>query len=178
MVNKTAKIDSAIAPRWYRERWPWLLMIGPVVVIIAGIYTAWLAVSTSDGLVSEDYYRQGLAAGATLARSQRAAELGISAGLRLTSDGVTLRLRATGAGWSPPASLKLTLSHPTRAGIDQVRQLQRVGETYAGPLQLPAAGHWLILLEDDANTWRILGSVMLPSSGETVIGAPDSGAGA
>ena len=25
---------------WYRQRWPWLLMLGPMVVVVAGISTA------------------------------------------------------------------------------------------------------------------------------------------
>ena len=56
------------ATPWYREPWPWLLMAGPVTVIIAGGFTAWLAVTSSDGLVADDYYKQGLAINQTLER--------------------------------------------------------------------------------------------------------------
>jgi hypothetical protein len=42
---------------------------------------------------------------------------------------------------------------------------------YCGKFRLPAAGHWVVLLEDDAKTWRMMGNVMLPASGETVFGA-------
>jgi len=45
------------------------------------------------------------------------------------------------------------------------------GEVYAGKLNLPASGHWLVLVEDEARTWRVMGSVMLPAAGEVVIGA-------
>ena len=45
---------------WYREPWPWLLMAGPAVVVVAGLFTAWLAVVHEDGLVADDYYKQGL----------------------------------------------------------------------------------------------------------------------
>ena len=31
------------APPWYREPWPWILMAGPAAVVIAGLFTAWLA---------------------------------------------------------------------------------------------------------------------------------------
>ena len=155
---------------WYREPWPWILMAGPAVVIVAGIYTAWLAVSTSDGLVADDYYKRGLAAGETLARSQHAADLGIEARMSLAEDTIRVRISARDPGWAAPANLHLTLSHPTRAGIDQASLLQRDGETYRGKLNLPASGQWLLLLEDEKKTWRLLGSVMLPSAGEMVIG--------
>jgi hypothetical protein len=61
---------------WYREPWPWLLMLGPVTVIIAGFITAYLAVVSNDGLVEDDYYKQGLTVNQRTARDQRAAELG------------------------------------------------------------------------------------------------------
>jgi len=49
------------APRpWYREPWPWILMSGPAIVVVAGIVTTALAVATRDTLVTEDYYRKGL----------------------------------------------------------------------------------------------------------------------
>ena len=28
-----------IAKPWYREPWPWLLMLGPAVVVVAGFIT-------------------------------------------------------------------------------------------------------------------------------------------
>ena len=46
---------------WYKERWPWILMAGPGLVIVAGVITVWLAVVSNDGLVTDDYYKQGLA---------------------------------------------------------------------------------------------------------------------
>lgn len=165
--------NPAIKP-WYREPWPWLLMAGPFIVVVAGIVTAWLAVRSSDGLVTDDYYKQGLAAGETLERSKRAEELGISAGLRLLGDRVEIRLgMRADATATMPAVLLATLSHPTRAGIDQKARMQRSGEVYVGELNLPASGHWLLLVEDDARTWRVMGSVLLPAAGEVVIGGAD-----
>ncbi len=45
---------------WYREPWPWILMIMPVTAVVAGSFMMWLAVSTEDGLVEDDYYKKGL----------------------------------------------------------------------------------------------------------------------
>ena len=53
---------------WYREPWPWLLMLGPAIVVVAGLYTAILAVRSDDGLVATDYYRQGLEINKKLSR--------------------------------------------------------------------------------------------------------------
>lgn len=156
---------------WYREPWPWFLMSGPIIVIIAAFVSAWIAIRSSDGLVTEDYYKQGLVAGETLMRSKRAEEMGISAGLLLTSDDrVQVRLTSR-QNDERPAALNITLSHPTRAGIDQKSVLRPSGEVFVGKLNLPASGHWLVLIEDEAKTWRVMGSVLLPAAGEVVIGA-------
>jgi len=157
---------------WYREPWPWFLMSGPIIVIIAALTSAWIAIRSSDGLVTEDYYKQGQAAGETLTRSKHAEELGIAAGMRLTDDQVLIRL--TGRQTEQPAALNVTLSHPTRAGIDQKAVLKPRGDVYAGKLNLPASGQWLVLIEDEARTWRVMGSVVLPAAGEVVIGAAEA----
>jgi hypothetical protein len=159
------------AKPWYREPWPWLLMAGPFVVVVAGLVTAWLAVVSSDGLVTEDYYKQGQAAGETLARSHYADAIGLEARLSLTEGGIKVQLAARDTTVNLPANLRLTLSHPTRAGLDQQVTLPANGQTYSGALRLPASGHWLVLIEDEAKTWRLMGSVMLPASGVTIIGS-------
>lgn len=163
---------------WYREPWPWLLMLGPFVVVVAGIYTAYLAIVSADGLVEEDYYKKGLAVNQTIARSDNAKAMGLAAGVRVVSEGMTIRLTATAAGFTAPAALVVTLSHPTRAGLDQTQGFRKEGGSYVGKLRLPASGHWLVLIEDEAKTWRLMGNVVLPASGETVIGGAGESAAA
>ncbi|HRJ64128.1 MAG TPA: FixH family protein, partial [Brevundimonas sp.] len=48
-------------------------MSGPGLVVIAGVVTAWIAFSGADGLVADDYYKQGLGINRTIARDARAA---------------------------------------------------------------------------------------------------------
>lgn len=167
-------MDSTVARPWYREPWPWILAAGPFIVVIAGIYTAWLAVKSNDGLVTEDYYRKGLAANQTIARSEEAAKMGLVAGIRVSEDSLSVRLQAGDKGFVMPPTLVVTVNHPTRAGLDQSRLLARAGDLYAGEFRLPAAGHWLVLLEDEGKTWRLMGNVVLPANGETLIGVPTS----
>lgn len=164
---------NTAAPRpWYREPWPWILAAGPFIVVVAAFYTAWLAVKSNDGLVTEDYYKKGLSANQTIARSEQAAKMGLVAGIRVTSDTLSVRLQAGDNTFVMPPTLAVTVSHPTRAGLDQSRLLVRDGGLYTGTVRLPAAGHWLVLLEDERKTWRLMGNVILPANGETLIGGP------
>jgi len=172
---KDDKLNSTVARPWYREPWPWILAAGPFIVVIAGIYTAWLAVKSNDGLVADDYYRKGLAANQTIARSEEATKIGLVAGVRVSQDVLSVRLQASGKSFVMPPALAVTITHPTRAGLDQSRLLVRTGDVYAGEFRLPAAGHWLVLLEDEGKTWRLMGNVVLPANSEALIGAPAAG---
>ncbi|MDD5247834.1 MAG: FixH family protein [Rhodocyclaceae bacterium] len=155
---------------WYREPWPWILMAGPFIVVIAATYTAYLAMSSADGLVADDYYKQGLSVNRTIARSDYAQKLGVAVALHAAEGGFAITLSARDQSFVPPQSLIVTLSHPTLAGMDQTGVFERKGDTYTGKLRLPAAGHWIVLVEDAPKSWRLEGNVVLPASGETVIG--------
>jgi hypothetical protein len=139
------------AKRWYREPWPWLLMSGPAAVVVAGAVTTWIAFASADGLVAEDYYKQGLAINRVLAREEAARSRGISASVTLGKDVLTVQL--SGAA---PEAIFVHLAHATRAGHDQRLRLTR-GPDGAYQTALPplAAGRWRAVIEDPRGSWRI-----------------------
>jgi hypothetical protein len=152
------------AKPWYREPWPWILMAGPAIVVVAGLATAWLAVRSDDGLVRDDYYKQGLAINQTLGRSDAAARLGIKAKLYLVDGRVRVLLGAAG-----PGALILQLAHPTRAGMDQSVTLAMIQPgVYEGRLQPLRAGRWHVVLEQ--SDWRLAGDWTLPAAGALTLG--------
>jgi len=163
-------MNMRAANPWYREPWPWLLMAGPFAVVIAGFVTLWLAIRSNDGLVNDHYYQKGLAINQTLARNARAQALGLTAGISLTVSSIAVRLTAAAPGFVPPPALRVTVSHPTRAGLDQRVVLPLHNGSYRGSFRLPAAGHWVVTIEDSAGTWRLEGNIVLPAAGETLIG--------
>jgi hypothetical protein len=141
---------------WWREPWPWLLMSGPAAVLVAGVITTWIAFASADGLVAEDYYKQGLAINKRLAREEAARELGISA--TVSVEKALFRVRLSGAA---PEALFVHFAHATRAGHDQRLRLAPAGAG-AYEVQLPplAAGRWRIVIEDPRGTWRITKEVL------------------
>lgn len=165
------KQATNVSRPWYREPWPWILAAGPTIVVIAAIYTAWLAIKSNDGLVTEDYYRKGLAANQTIARNELATQLGLVAGIRISNDRMSVRLTADEPKFILPPTLAVTISHPTRAGLDQSLIMARTEAGYSHEVRLPASGHWLVTIEDERRTWRLLGNVILPANGEVSIGA-------
>jgi uncharacterized protein len=140
---------------WYREPWPWLLMAGPAIVVVAGIVTAWIAVVHEDGLVADDYYKQGLAINQVIRRDAAAAAQNIAA--RVMFGEGRVRVLLTGPA-TMPAELVLRLVHRTRAGLDrEARLVHGGGGWYEGDLVRTASGRWHLLLEDGERGWRLTG---------------------
>ena len=53
-------------PSWWRYGHVWLIISGPLLVVIAGFVTAYIAIRNPDPVIAEDYYRQGLEINQTL----------------------------------------------------------------------------------------------------------------
>jgi hypothetical protein len=160
-----AVATSKNAPPWYRQPWPWFLISLPASAVIAGGVTLWLAVSTSDGLVVDDYYKQGLAVQQTMERSQRAVDLGLQAQVRLQSNGFEIHLTGRAPG-AVPGRVRVTFSHPTRAGLDQSMVLEGSQGRFSGVYRDLLAGRWDIQIEDEARLWRMNGEATLPAETE------------
>jgi hypothetical protein len=134
---------------WYRQRWPWLIMAGPLAVLVAGAVTTWIAFASADGLVAEDYYRQGMGINRRLAREEAARAQGISAQVELSS-----HIEVTLQGAAPEA-LFVHLAHATRAGHDVRLRLVPSGGKYVAELPPLPPGRWRIVIEDPRGAWLI-----------------------
>jgi uncharacterized protein len=52
---------STTTPRpWYRQLWPWLLILPPAASVVGGALTYYLAVTRPDVLVSQDCVQDGV----------------------------------------------------------------------------------------------------------------------
>jgi hypothetical protein len=147
---------------WYRELWPWLLMAGPAAVIVAGVFTAYLAVVSNDGLVADDYYKRGLAINQTLARDAAAQKLNCRARVEFEAD--YGRVHVSFASSAPASDLLvLRLAHAGRPALDRLLPLTtQGGGTYAAAFPALTAGRWQVTLEDTGRNWRLVGDMVVP----------------
>jgi hypothetical protein len=162
-MSREAEEGNGSEP-WYRHRWPWFLMLGPFVVLIAGVVTIYLAVISNDGLVDEDYYALGISVNQTTAHERNAQALGLEAELlqgeaETASKEARLRVLLRSDAATPlPQALSLRVKHPTRPGVDQSVTLSADGAgSYTGLLKRRLAGRWHVVLEDAGQTWRLTG---------------------
>jgi len=59
--------DNSNPKPWWRYGYVWLVISGPLAVMLAAVPTVWLAVANPDPVVAEDYYRRGIEINKTLA---------------------------------------------------------------------------------------------------------------
>lgn len=154
-------VNPANPPPWYKQRWPWILMSLPATSMVLGFFLLYMAVTTNDGLVVDDYYRQGRAIDQTIARSVAAADKGLTADVGVRVDEIRIALHAN-EGVELPRDLVVTIIHPTRAGFDQQLQLSVEDGVYAAPIAPLTLGRWHIQIEDAERAWRLRGQVHVP----------------
>lgn len=63
------KEDSTNSP-WWKQETVWLLAAGPAAVVVAGVVTAWVAITHPDTVIEEDYYRRGIEINRRLAQDR------------------------------------------------------------------------------------------------------------
>jgi len=142
---------------WYREPWPWLLMLAPAAAVAMGVVMVVLGLRTDDGLVVDDYYKRGLAINQVLDREARAAALSLQATLSFNPQGDRVRVLLSDGG-ARAAQPTLRLVHPTRVGQDQTVALAPgAGGILEGALAPVSPGTWRLVLEDSAGQWRLAG---------------------
>ncbi|MFC5474489.1 FixH family protein [Paraherbaspirillum soli] len=148
---------------WYAQVWPWLLMLGPCMVMLAAVYTGWLAFAKPDAMVVDDYYKQGQAINQDLHRDRIAASLGLSFDARY--DAAAEKLNGTLLGFGKPIGGKISihLAHATQPEKDLklAAQLDRHGE-FSVALPILERARWQVVVESEQRDWRLTGAWTWP----------------
>jgi len=154
---------------WYRQFWPWFIMALPATAVVAGLITLYIATVNRDSLVKDDYYKQGLALNQDLARSRRAAELGITAELIYHPSTGDVALSSASLP-SEVQQLTLLLVHPTLAEFDVNTAIRRTtdGRFEARLPRLLGPAKWRVQVLPEHGDWRLEARLDLP--GETRVG--------
>jgi hypothetical protein len=149
--------DVAALP-WYRHGMVWLLIAFPLSSVIVGISMLVVSITTYDGLVVDDYYKQGLQINRRLARDRQARAQGLKALLQFDAGRAVLRLTAAGEGSALPQQLQVHFRHATRGGLDKTLLLTATspGHYQAAGVSLEP-GRWHV--EAATPDWRITAAV-------------------
>lgn len=56
---KQTQQNLSLNQPWWRHRWPWILAAGPLVVVVAGFITMWMAYHGADEVIHDGYVKEG-----------------------------------------------------------------------------------------------------------------------
>ena len=151
---------------WYKQFWPWFLITLPSLAVLGSMITIKLAVDSSDGLVVEDYYKQGLTVNKDLSKERMARAMGLAARMSVNPETRELRLDLTGKRLrQPPGRIEARFAHPTQSGHDFTLQMVLAGENHRYLSRLPEgipAADWRVIISPPNDEWRIVGRYKLP----------------
>ena len=141
---------------WHQHPLVWMMIAIPMSAVFMGVIMIWLAVDTDDGLVADDYYKQGLEINRVIVRDKKAAELGLSAVIEFDNKDQVINLKFNkGALASYPKTMQLRFQHATRADSDVAVVMNHgINNQYIGNIkELLTEGIWYFELVDD--DWKI-----------------------
>lgn len=151
--------------QWYQQFWPWFLIALPAVVIIACLYTVYLALNNPLSMVKKDYYQEGLTINKNIAELKKASQLGLQATIRV-DENRRLRIELSSASsFEPPTTLILFFHHPVDDSKDLSFGLHREADhLFATELLneqqwqlLRNEKHWYLQLQPLAADWLLQG---------------------
>ncbi len=143
---------------WYKEPWMWLVVMLPVSSVIAGISTVFIAASTSDSLVVDNYYQTGLTINDNKQANEAAKKLGIHGQLIFTDENIQLQIAMNDINEQQklPEQLYLLLSHPTHQHKDLEVRLNKTSQNlYSASEKTSISGRYYMNLHPKNDAWLI-----------------------
>ncbi len=165
--------DKTDTTPWYKQFWPWFIMVPPITAILASGVTIWLAMTNAPDLVVADYGKIDETVAQDLRLAESANTMGLQARIQLDQlDGtrnrsVSIMLSQADTDGVLPGEILLRLVHPTRPEFDRQVLLVLDGDRYRGAVEM-AGNTYLMQLEDRNTTWRLSGNVSEVSNSITL----------
>lgn len=145
---------------WFKQFWPWFLVLLPLTAVVAGISTLFIATDNQPEMVVDDYYKTGKAINADLSLLSNAKKLNISALVSQQSDGLLISFD----GLKTNTSVKFSLYHSTQSKRDQQAMLTASADgKYHFETEQSLTGKWTLRLESFDKKWRLEKQVYFPS---------------
>jgi hypothetical protein len=147
--------SSADKRPWYREIWPWLLMMPPALSVAGGVTMLVLATHTPTALVVDDYARIEELTNERFERDREALRLELTAELRFEPTAGHVELSLSGVrDFELPDALTLILRHATNPAHDLELRLARNGSLFSIETEL-APGQYTVEVMPDDGRWRL-----------------------
>ncbi len=148
---------------WYKQFWPWFLIILPLTVVVWTIITVIVFSNHSVSLVTEDYYKKGKGINIDLSKIHVAENLKLSATVYSQNKDVVIELNKGILEHYP--AIQASFAHRTLADRDFSQLITSdASGRYRITLDSEIQGPWFIKLSPHNGEWIIQGKVTFPSS--------------
>ena len=145
---------------WYKEPFVWMLIGVPLSSVIVGSFFIFLAASTKDTLVRDNYYKDGLAINQELKWDKKAKTMDVK--LSIVLDGNSAAIKIDNSRQVAPNTLSLKLSHPTLKEKDRDSFLQLTGKNeFKGFIDDLEDGRYYVMVESVEQQWRLRKSIQV-----------------
>ncbi|QYF92703.1 FixH family protein [Massilia sp. PAMC28688] len=157
---------------WYRHRWPWLLMLGPFIIVIAGVITGVLAWQRQDAMVVDDYYKRGKTINLDLRRDDAALARRLAINWHYDAGKGVLTGRLSAAGEAVRAPFRIHLAHSTQPSKDLTLDVfPNADGKFTVALPALVQARWQVTVEGGAREWRLRSQWLYPARAEVRITA-------
>ncbi|PAW10876.1 hypothetical protein B6K85_10090 [Vibrio sp. V1B] len=147
---------------WYKQFWPWFLIILPLTVVIWTIVTVIVFANNSVSLVAEDYYKKGKGINIDISKMNVARDLGLNA--TVSSDDNTVVISFNKGELPHFPALTATFTHRTLPDRDFTKLLTADAKgNYRLTQEDSIQGPWFVELEPHNKEWMIQGRVEFPA---------------
>jgi hypothetical protein len=154
-------MQSDIPKIWYKQFWPWFLIIVPLTSMVLSFTMMNLAFTGKDSMVIDDYYKEGRVINLKIKKLQQAKILNISTKTQVFADYVEVTF-ISGEPENGEA-LILDFYHSTQKFKDfSVTVLRDANGVYRAPLTDDTLGKWQLSLHPFNEDWKIQKVVSLP----------------
>jgi hypothetical protein len=157
---------------WYAQRWPWLLMLGPALVLVAGAFTSYLAWTRQDAMVVDDYYKRGKAINQDLRRDKVATALQLLVELHYDPAAHAMTGELTSFGKPVTAPFRISFAHSTLPEKDLMLAAYPDAQgRFSVPLAQLGQARWQVNVEGGKHDWRLASQWRYPAQTALTIAA-------
>jgi hypothetical protein len=152
---------------WYREPIVWMAIAIPLSAVVYGMFFLSISITSFDGMVVDDYYKQGKQINRVIKRDKAAVAHQLTAQLMIEDSNLTVFI-ASASDYTPPPALEIKFIYSTRADLDTSTFVEQVAPgIYKGSIDKLEIGRWNVQIE--ADDWRLVGSLKSPVETKIVI---------
>lgn len=154
---------------WYKQGWPWFVISFPLLTVVAGIATYFIAANQPHSMVQDDYFKKGMAINQSIGKLQLAKDKMLVASITTDKESKLITIDLKGEKIAAKR-LNLFFSHPTQTAKDHSVTLDNLsGSEFIGELPELAQAYWHIRLADTDDNWHLKARWNYPESDQIKI---------